>query len=334
MIHAYVELSGESAGLGRSEAVSAAEALGGKHGSGEPAFDGLVDLELPDAATLGRLAGRLALAHRCLVLLAPGPSYRERIAKAGAFGGSAAVRRVGRPSGPADSAILSAGRAYVEAGGRIDLAHPQRRFWLAADRSGADWLFEETGEVDRASATGRRMPKLPFQRPVSLPPRLARAAANLARVRPGDRVLDPFLGTGALLGEAGLLGARVYGIDRDATMVRGALQNLQHLGVTADAVLAGDAGAVEFEDSSTPFDALLTDPPYGRSSSTGGETADRLVARVVPRWAQRVRPGGRIVLIVPAGAPPLEGVGPIAVSVSVRVHRSLTREFRAYEVVR
>lgn len=334
MIHAYVELSGESADLARNEAISAAEALGGRAGPGEPAFDGLVDLELPDPAALRRLAGRLALAYRCLVPLAPTPTYRERMEETGASGGTAAIRRIGRPSGPADTAILSAGRAFVEAGGRIDLVHPQRRFWLALDHSGVDWLFEETGQVDRASATDRRMPKLPFQRPVSLPPRLARAAANLARVRPGDRVLDPFLGTGALLGEAGLLGGRIYGIDRDAAMVRGALQNLAHLGVSADAVLAGDAGTVEFEDSATPFDALLTDPPYGRSSTTGGEPADRLVARVVPRWAQRVKPGGRVVLIVPAGTPPLEGVGPVAVSVPVRVHRSLTREFRAYEVAR
>ena len=175
------------------------------------------------------------------------------------------------------------------------------------------------------------MPALPFQRPVSLPPRFARAAANLARVRAGDRVVDPFVGTGALLAEAGLLGGRLFGIDLDPTMVRGALRNLAHLGRHAEELVVGDAGSIEFADPGVRFDALVTDPPYGRASSTGGEGAAAVLARVLPRWADRVRPGGRVVVIVPG---PIAPPGPEWTSVvraSVRVHRSLTREFRVFE---
>ncbi|MGA8302079.1 MAG: DNA methyltransferase, partial [Thermoplasmata archaeon] len=245
---------------------------------------------------------------------------------------SAAVRRLGSPSsGAADDAVLRAGRAFKSGGGTIDLDHPDRRFWLARGADGTDRLFEEVAAVDRRSASARRMPTLPFQRPVSLPPRLARAAANLARVRSGDRIVDPFVGTGALLAEAGLLGARLYGIDRDAEMVRGALRNFTHLGVTAEELVVGDAGEAEFGGSPVPFDAVLTDPPYGRGSSTGGEGSAEVVDRVLPRWAARVRPGGRLVVIVPA---PVEDPGPewhSVVTVPVRVHRSLTREFQVYE---
>jgi tRNA (guanine10-N2)-dimethyltransferase len=330
VISAFVELSGESPALGRAEAIAASEALGGRAGPAEPQFGGLVGVELPDLPSLSRLAERLALAHRVLRVLGS-PGELERTISSEAAGGKTAVfRRVGSVSGTPDAGVLDAGRRYKSGGGRIDLGRPARRFWLARDSAGREWLFEERGAVDRAGAAKRRMPLLPFQRPVSLPPRLARAAANLGRIRPGDRVLDPFLGTGALLAEAGLLGARLYGIDRDAIMARGALENLTHLGLSAEALAVGDAGTVEFPDRELAFDALLTDPPYGRSSSTGGEAADLLVARVVPRWARRLTATGQIVLVVPSGAAELPSPWERRLSVPVRVHRSLTREFRVY----
>jgi tRNA (guanine10-N2)-dimethyltransferase len=332
MITAYVEISGEARALAEWEAISAAEALGGSAGHEGPRFRGLVAVVLPSESAVAELAARLSLAYRCLRPLVGPTSLAARLEAEGRRGGSAMVRRVGSPSGRADPAVLRAGASFVRRGGRIDLERPDRRFWLATDEADQDWLLEEAGDVDRARIARRRMPRLPFQRPVSLPPHLGRAAANLARVRPGDRVLDPFLGTGALLAEAGLLGASVSGIDRSAAMVRGALRNLEFLGVDAVEVLEGDAGTVEFSDPERPFDALLTDPPYGRSSPTGGEAADRLVARVLPRWARRLAPGARVVVVVPAGSPEVENIGDRRGSVAVRVHRSLTREFRVYEV--
>jgi putative methyltransferase (TIGR01177 family) len=331
MIRVYVELSGESLALASAEAVAAAEALGGGDASSGSAFESLRALEVPEERATPLLAARLALARRCLVERSVGCDPEKASADAGNSGASAAFRRIGQPSAGADPSVHAVARRYVSAGGRIDLEHPSRRFWLARDRDGADHLLEEVATVDRSSEQRRRMPLLPFQRPVSLPPKLARAAANLGRVRPGDRVLDPFLGTGALLAEAGLLGGRLYGIDRDATMVRGAVENLSFFGLSAQELLVGDAGAVEFPGAPGAFDAILTDPPYGRSSSTGGESADRLVERVVPRWAERLRPGGRIVLVVPTGAAELPAPWRPTVSVPVRVHRSLTREFRVYE---
>lgn len=330
MIPVFVELSGENRELARDEAQATAEALGGHAGPGQPGYEPLVSLELPDRAAVERLAARLSLARRCLVRLEPALPTGDPLADAGREGGTAAVRRIGSPSGPPDAAILDAGRRYTAAGGRIDLRRPQHRYWLARDDRGGDRVLEEVGAIDRSSLEARRMPTLPFQRPVTLSPHLARVAANLARVRPGDRVLDPFVGTGALLAEAGLLGARVYGVDRSATMLRGALRNLAHLGIRAEAMTVGDAGEVEIEDGRTSFNAIVTDPPYGRSSSTSGEPADRLVARVVPRWARRVVSGGYVVVIVPEGARPIEGVGALLASIPSRVHRSLTREFRVY----
>jgi tRNA (guanine10-N2)-dimethyltransferase len=332
VIRVYVELSGEAPELGRAETIAAVRALGGAAGPdlGGPG-PGLLPVDLPSREDAVRLADRVGLARRCLVRLGPMSSAVELLKVEGAQGRSASVRRIGRPtSGDRDDGIRALGRAYVEGGGRIDLERPARRFWMGTVADTGEGLFEELARVDRPAASARRMPKLPFQRPVSLPPRLARAAANLAGVRTGDRVLDPFVGTGALLAEAGLLGARVYGIDRDPDMARGALQNLFHLGVAAEAIVVGDAGAVEVGDAALTFDAVLTDPPYGRSSSTGGEGAAEVVARVLPRWAARVRPGGRIVVVMGDGSEPLGAGWRRELAVAVRVHRSLTREFRVY----
>lgn len=333
MIRVYVQPSGESGALAIAESIAASEALGGNAAANDGAgVSELVPVDLPDERAVASLAERLALARRCLRWRSESLDILSTLRAEGGAGASAAVRRLGSPSsGNRDAGVLEAGRAYKAGGGRIDLGDPDRRFWLARGADRADRLFEEVATVDRRSAAARRMPALPFQRPVTLPPRLARAAANLARVRPGDRVVDPFVGTGALLAEAGLLGARIYGVDRDAEMVRGALRNLAHLRVTAEQLVVGDAGDVEFSPGDGPFDAVLTDPPYGRASSTGGEGSAALVERVLPRWAVRVRPGGRVVVIVPSQMPDLGPEWRSVVRIPVRVHRSLTREFRVYE---
>ncbi len=331
-----VEVSGESLPLARAEAVAAAEAIGGQPGRDGPEWGPtLVSVELPDGRSGRELADRLGLARRVLELRAEPAAVDDVWPELATGSRSAAVRRLGRPSsGSQDAGVLAAGRAFARAGGRVDLERPDRRLWLIGQGPGRDALFEETAAIDRPAASARRMPTLPFQRPVALPPRLARAAANLARIRPGDRVLDPFLGTGALLAEAGLLGGRLYGIDRDPAMVRGALRNLRHLGVSAEELVIGDAGTAELTDPEGNFDAILTDPPYGRASSTGGESARAVVERVLPRWAVRVRPGGRVVLISPGPVAPFRDGWRERLAVPVRVHRSLTRQFCVFERAR
>ncbi len=334
MTRVLVELARDIPPLARAEAVAAAEALGGHPATSDPLTDrsDLVALELPDPGDAARLAARLALGRRCLIRRSNLSDVRSFFEEDRPGARTASVRRLGRPSsGDSDREVLAVGRAYVDAGGRIDLDRPDRRFWLLDEPGAGPTIFEEIGSVDGSELTRRRMPTLPFQRPVSLPPRLARAAANLAAIRPGDRVLDPFVGTGSLLAEAGLLGAVVNGIDRDAEMIRGALRNLEHLGVSPESLVVGDAGDQSLDVAPGPLDAILTDPPYGRSSSTGGEEGPALVARVLARWAGRVRPGGRIVVVLGDGSDPLGPEWVRLAAIPARVHRSLTRVFRVYQ---
>lgn len=332
----WVELSGENLELARAEASATVRSLAGKVvGPGSDLPTGpFVAVEFPDPSSAVGLARRVALAHR---VFAPWPEsgvedlLRRLEAEARARPEPASIEWLGRP--PIDSVGLRHAFACAHLGGGGSIRPPvaTRRYYLVGSEGNSLRLAELVARVDRAEYGRRRMPALPFQRPVSLPPRRARAAANLGGIGPGARVADPFVGTGALLLEAGLLGARLFGSDRESGMIRGTLRNLDAFGLHADGLTVEDAsGAVQ----ALPWpevDVLLTDPPYGRASSTGGEGSADLVGRVMPSWAPRMAPGGRIVLIGPPGPDPLGPPWVRTVSVPDRVHRSLTREFRVYE---
>jgi tRNA (guanine10-N2)-dimethyltransferase len=332
MVAGQVELALDNPTLARAELDGALSALGGRRrdpvaSQGAPEW---VAVEVPTDGGLRELSGRLAMARRVLRPVSDGGLAIVQAAahRAGLGGATAAFRPVGGRRSPlAAGEERSVAAAYVAAGGRIDLAHPTRRFVVGGGPT-EWWMAEEV--VARSETPDRRMPALPFQRPVSLSPKLGRVAANLARLRRGERVVDPFVGTGALLLEAALLGARVSGKDRDPAMVRGALENLARFGVQPDRLEVGDAAEVFRPPDGQDWDAVLTDPPYGRSSGSGGEDPTELVRRILPAWANLVRPGGVIVVVLPGGPDPLLPPWRPVARVPDRVHRSLTREFCVY----
>lgn len=327
-----VELGRGNVPLAAAEAIGATEAIGGRGTSDPMPARHVIGVELPPGTEPKALGGRLALARRILQPWSErtAPELLDRFEREGSQGLSMEIRPLSRGTSPLLSPVVDGfARGYVRAGGRVDLRHPERQFVVHPRDESHWWVAEQAALVDASAFAVRRMPRLPFQRPVSLPPRLGRVVVNLARVRPGDRVVDPFVGTGALLIEAALLGARVAGVDRDAEMVRGALENFAHLSLDFERLRVGDAG--EPEETPQSIDAIVSDPPYGRSSGSGGEVPADLLRRTLPRWADRVRPGGRVVLVVPGGEDPLRPPWRRMASIPDRVHRSLTREFRVYE---
>jgi len=91
-------------------------------------------------------------------------------------------------------------------------------------------------------------------------PKLARCMVNLTRIKNSDRLLDPFCGTGGIIIEAGIIGARVVGTDIDPKMVIGTIENLQHCDIKDYEVFQADARKLKL-----PYevDGVATDPPYG-----------------------------------------------------------------------
>jgi tRNA (guanine10-N2)-dimethyltransferase len=330
-----VWLSKENLPLAHAELRAVVERLGGnvsKPAASETPTDRDV-VELPDASLALALSDRLALAHRVATVWPETDlvSIEARLRRAGISGASASIRAAA--SGIDHSAtdfIRRLGAAYRLGGGRIDLENPSRQFFVEPSAMGQLHFYERVAGIERPAFVSRNNLRLPFRRPVTMEPRLARALVNLGHVGPGDRVADPFVGTGALLLEATLLGADTVGVDASAAMVRGTIQNFAHLGLTPGKLRQADSAEAAQEFGDSTFDAVVTDPPYGRASGTRGEKPETLLGRTLRAWIDRVRRGGRLAFVTPSGLrlPAIDAR--LELVIPQRVHRSLTREFRVY----
>jgi len=201
------------------------------------------------------------------------------------------------------------GGVLVDAGFDVDLDDPDhelRALFSAAPRAAEN----ASGERSEPRATGscflawlaaesvrdygdRKPTDRPFFQPGSMDPLLARAVCNLAGVEPGDRVLDPMCGTGGVLVEAGLLGARPVGTDAQSKMVAGARQNLDHFLESFD-VARADATSLPLRENAVA--AAVFDAPYGRQSKVATHDLADLVGGAL-REARRVVADGRCVLV-------------------------------------
>lgn len=141
--------------------------------------------------------------------------------------------------------------------------------------------------VIKASGRSEAFENRPFKRSIALRPEVARALVNLAHLREGEVVLDPFAGTGTVLTEAWLMGIRGVGVEIDPVIARGLRENIAYYGANAIPVY-GDSS----KTSLTNFDGVATDPPYGRGASTRGLGA-RAVYEFFLRFLAEYLPHGR-----------------------------------------
>ena len=136
----------------------------------------------------------------------------------------------------------------------------------------------------------------------------------------GDRVLDPFCGTGGILIEAELLGATAVGSDFDPFMVQGSRQN-----VLQSLLMLADATQLPFKDHS--IDSVVTDLPYGQSVCIKkADTMDNLYADALDEIARVLKRGKRAVVVTHKD---ISGIARQHMTVleqhEQRVHKSLTR---------
>ncbi len=130
--------------------------------------------------------------------------------------------------------------------------------------------------------------------PAASHPTVAAALAFVAGARDGDRVWDPFVGSGAELVERARLGpcASLTGSDTDDAALAAARQNLDAAGVTATLVKA-DART----HAAGPVDLIITNPPLGSRVQLD---AKALLVEALPHFVKQLAPGGRLVWITPA----------------------------------
>jgi len=164
------------------------------------------------------------------------------------------------------------GSVLVDRGFTVDLDDPDHELRVLFSSGTVDgeqrdvcllgWLAaESTRDFGERRPTDR-----PFFQPGSMDPLDARALVNIAGAGPETTVLDPMCGTGGVLLEAGLVGARLVGVDAQWKMTRGSRENLEAL-LPADVdaeIVHGDATALPLVDDC--IDGVVFDAPYGRQS--------------------------------------------------------------------
>jgi tRNA (guanine10-N2)-dimethyltransferase len=319
-VRLLIELSGEQPDLARAEALAAIEASGQPHKL-LVAEERLLAVESDvDPAWLGR---RLGLAN-CVDELLGWGSLEDAMSAAKSIDLADRTFRVRVNSLKGCHNKVEIERRIGDlVKGPVDLTNPNVEIRLVEGEQ--HYLGRRLAAVDRRAFEQRKVTERSFFFPISLHPRLARVLVNLSRVPDDGTLLDPFCGTGGVLLEAGLVGARLVGGDVREDMVAGCRKILSEFDLAAN-LRAGDVAEVagHFEG----VDAVAMDPPYGRATTTMGEALPSLYRRAFASAARAVKPGGFIAATLPStvAIPDAEGLERVE-SYSFRVHRSLTRTF-------
>ena len=174
---------------------------------------------------------------------------------------------------------MQVGGLFKQKGSTFNLENPKKRFGIILDNSAGyvAWGWMVGQGPGKHGWSAMRANKRPFFRPVSLEPRLARAAVNIAAGTNDGYVVDPMCGTGGILIESALSGRPTLGIDFDPVMVDGSRQNIEWAGVDAE-VERGDATRIELPES---LAAVVVDPPYGRNSPSDEKLIEDMLANIL-----------------------------------------------------
>jgi tRNA (guanine10-N2)-dimethyltransferase len=213
---------------------------------------------------------------------------------------------------------------------KVNLSKPDKTFFGVLT-NGKLVFGLKLAEIVPKPFVERRARKKPFFHPSAMNAKLARCMVNLAHAQTGTIVLDPFVGTGSTVIESTLIGCNAVGIDVQKRMVRGALKNARHFGLNPQAIIIGDARKLPLNK----VDCVVTDPPYGRSSTTLKSNTKAIVEGVLTSVFPLLSKGQRICI----ASPKTLNIPKIGQKIGYRhidscfayVHRTLTREVAVFE---
>ena len=181
-------------------------------------------------------------------------------------------------------------------------------------------------EQDKRHFFDNKPHKRPYFHPGSMSPKLALCMVNLAHVREGDTVLDPFCGTGGILIEAGALNTTLIASDLEKCMYEGTKLNLAHEGFEDFKVYWEDVRKLEIDET---VNAVAMDPPYGISTTLGGEDTKKLYTEALIAIEKHLKDEGHICMASPHYIDMNEVIKETPLIIleqhAIRMHKSLTR---------
>ncbi|MBU0497383.1 MAG: methyltransferase domain-containing protein [Candidatus Thermoplasmatota archaeon] len=290
----------------------------------------LLDVQItPDG--LNRFVTRSALCHvvnECLLSSPPNAdsfhdAIKELILK---DPGTIAVRARNRSMHMQTQPLMQLLADHVTKNHAVNLIAPDIEIRLIVTDDGW-YVGRKIADIPRNTFEQRRVHHRPYFSPISLHPKLARTLVNISQISENQTLLDPFCGTGGILLEAGMIGANLIGNDIEEKMIKGCSETLTHFNITQFTLYNMDIGSLPTVVA--PVDAIVTDLPYGKSTTTKGEELMELYTRAFASFYHLIKPHG---MIIAGGS--LPEIGHIAeqrftldVVYTLRVHRSLTRYF-------
>ena len=330
-----VELSKEHKTLPKAEILACLMAEKISHNIVESSEDVLVIETNAKDEAIKRLAGRLSFTFYIDEFLFSCPSSPDEIKKHALDNviekkGSIAIRYKNRSNNVNSQPIVKALAEIYSKDRNVTLEKPDIEIrGLITDSS--VYVGLKTAEIDRSQFEKRKVQYRPFFSPISLHPKLARALVNLSLIKKDETLLDPFCGTGGVLIEAGLIGAKVVGSDIKGEMVEGCKKTLDFYDIGNYELFVSDIGDINRYVAGV--DAVVTDLPYGKSTTTKGENIRQLYERAFENISRVLKENRRAVIglsnkdMISCGEKYFSLVG----KHGFRAHRSLTRYFAVYQ---
>jgi tRNA G10 N-methylase Trm11 len=163
-------------------------------------------------------------------------------------------------------AVLKHGRRGMKSqeGERLEIPNADIHFFLT-EHENIIYFGTLDKEYDYAGVKKRDMEKPVRREELAISPRLSKILINLSGAGGNRLMLDPFCGIGGILIEALVQDIRVYGIDKDANAVKGALENMkwlkQNFPIMKPYIIERwDAKKVPNKQ----YDAIATETPLGK----------------------------------------------------------------------
>ena len=289
----------------------------------------------PSDTAIRRLAERLAFSFVIDELLFSCPAMVDEILQTAKKHplpdeGSLAIRCKNRSSHIRSAQLIDRlGDIYTK-NRTVDLTNPDLEVRVIVTKDIAYLGIKKT-EIATSHFHQRRGHLRPFLSPITLHPKIARALVNLSQLKKHHILLDPFCGTGGILLEAGLLGARIIGSDIEQKMIEGSQKNLEFYHLKGYQLYCTDIGGIQRYVSSV--DAIATDFPYARATTTKGEQLMQLYTRAFETISQVLRKNGRAVVGLSSKEVCSLGEKYLTVvdTYPIKSHRSLTRYFVVYK---
>ena len=223
-----------------------------------------------------------------------------------------------------------ASKIYRDHGIKGSVKGPRTEYYII-ELENRFYVLEKLFDTERRPCLKRGPRFRPFSRSGTLNSELARLMVNVAKCYDQKRLIDPFCGSGSILIEAFFNRCLGLGIDYDIKMLKGCVENLKYFNVFGFSLALADSNKL-LEKLKIKFDALVTDPPYGRSTSPKVlRNTIGLLENVVQKTLDLLPKNGRVVLLVSKDMYNDLNIGLKEIfKEDIYVHSSLTRTLVVY----